>query len=255
MRSVLGRGVLVCMLWVSPPRSGVSGLYITGNVPYPYMTVHAEIPERLPKGPHGLTREQVEGSQRQRILDAILDVVGEHGYAAATVAHVTTSAGISRTTFYEQFRSKQDAFLNAYDAFGEQFLADMAGATATTPAEVLDAAAERLVGWGRRRPLACRAFLVEIHAVGPEGLKHRDKAMQLAVARFEAVATWVRSVDPSMPPPPRLVGRAIVAASWELTAQAVRTRRDTTAETREALAYIWLLGLTGRPQVPGPNGS
>jgi hypothetical protein len=73
--------------------------------------------------------------------------------------------------------------------------------------------------------------------------------MHLAEERFERVAAWVRSVDPSLPPPPRLVGRAVVAASWELTAQAVRTSGDTSAETREALAYIWLLGLTGRPQL------
>ena len=171
------------------------------------MTVQAEIPERLPKGPHDLTREQVQASQRQRILDAILDVVGEHGYAAATVAHVTKAAGISRTTFYEQFRNKEDAFLTAYDEFGEQFLADIAGVTTTTtPAEVLSAAAERLVDWGRRRPLACRAFLVEIHAVGDDGLEHRDRAMQLAEERFDAVAAWVRSVDPSLPPAPRLLG-------------------------------------------------
>jgi hypothetical protein len=65
----------------------------------------------------------------------------------------------------------------------------------------------------------------------------------------------VRSVDPSLPVPPRLVGRAVVAASWELTAQSVRSAGDTTAETREALAYIWLLGLTGRPQVSGATGS
>ncbi len=73
--------------------------------------------------------------------------------------------------------------------------------------------------------------------------------MRLAEERFDAVAAWIRSVDPSLPPPPRLVGRAVVAASWELAAQAVRTSRDTTADTREALTYIWLLGLTGQPQV------
>jgi AcrR family transcriptional regulator len=218
------------------------------------MTSNVEIPDRLPKGPHGLTREQVEGSQRQRILDAILDVVGEHGYAAATVAHVTTAAGVSRTTFYEQFRSKQDAFLTAYDEFGERFLADIAAVPTTAPAEVLSDAAERLVDWGRRRPLACRAFLVEIHAVGEQGFEHRDRVMRLAEERFDRVAAWVRSVDPSLPPLPPLVGRAVVAASWELTAQGARTPRDTTAETREALAYIWLLGLTGRPQVSGLAG-
>ncbi len=215
-----------------------------------YMTVQTEIPERLPKGPHDLTREQVESSQRQRILDAVLDVVGEHGYAAATVAHITKSAGVSRTTFYEQFRNKQEAFLTAYDEFGVRFLADIAGLTATEPAEVLAAAAERLVDWGRRRPLACRAFLLEIHAVGEVGLEHRDRAMHRAEERFEGVAAWLRNVDPTLPTPPRLVGRAVVAASWELTAQGVRTASDTTAETREALTYIWLLGLTGRPQLP-----
>jgi hypothetical protein len=73
--------------------------------------------------------------------------------------------------------------------------------------------------------------------------------MDLAVERFERVAAWVRTVDPTLPTPPPLVGRAIIAASWELTSQAVRTPGDTTTESREALAYIWLLGLTGRPQL------
>jgi AcrR family transcriptional regulator len=213
------------------------------------MTVQPETTDRLPRGPHGLTREQVQASQRQRLLDAALDVVGEQGYAAATVADITTAAGVSRTTFYEQFRNKLDAFLTAYDEFGKAFLADVAGTPATTPVETLTAAGERLVEWGRRRPLACRAFLLEIHAVGEEGLEHRDRMMNLAVERFERVAAWVRTVDPTLPPPPHLVGRAVVAASWELTAQAVRTPGDTTAESREALAYTWLLGLTGRPQL------
>ena len=101
--------------------------------------------------------------------------------------------------------------------------------------------------WGERRPLAARAFLIEIHAVGDEGLERRDRVMNLAVELFEQVSTWGRSVDPSLPPPLPLVGRAVIAASWELTAQAVRAPRDTGAEAREALAYVWLLGLTGRP--------
>lgn len=213
------------------------------------MTLQAQTTDRLPRGPHGLTREQVQASQRQRLLDAILDVVGEHGYAAATVADITTAAGVSRTTFYEQFRNKLDAYLTAYDEFGKGFLADIGGTPATTPLDTLAAAGERLVEWGRKRPFACRAFLLEIHAVGEEGLDHRDQMMNLAVEQFERVAAWVRTVDPTLPTPPPLVGRAIVAASWELASQAVRTPGDTTAESREALAYIWLLGLTGRPQL------
>src|SRR3954468_11407076 len=111
------------------------------------MTVSAA--DRLPKGPHSLTREQVQSSQRQRLLDAVLDVVGEHGYAGATVADITTSAGVSRTTFYEQFSNKQEAFLTAYDAFGQGFLAELGRIpTTAAPTEVLSTAAERLVDWG-----------------------------------------------------------------------------------------------------------
>jgi AcrR family transcriptional regulator len=209
--------------------------------------------ERLPRGPHRLTREQVQASQRQRLLDAVLDVVGEVGYAATTVADITAAAGVSRTSFYEQFRNKLDAFLTAYDQFGEGFLGDLAATPAETPAATLTAASERLVDWSRRRPLACRAFLLEIHAVGEEGLAHRDRMMGRAVELFEAVSAWVRTIDPTLTAPPRLVGRAVIAASWELTYQAVRTPGDTTDESREALAYIWLLGLTGRPQLTSPD--
>lgn len=214
------------------------------------MTVRDQVPERLPKGPHKLSREQVRASQRQRLLDAVLDVVGEKGYAAATVADVTAAAGVSRTTFYEQFRNKGDAFLQAYDEFGEQFLADITRVDGDHPAAVLAESAERLVAWGKRRPYAARAFLLEIYALGEEGLERRDRVMRRAEELFNQVAAWLRSVDPSLPPPPpALTARAVVAASWELAAQGVRTNEDTSADTREALAYIWLLGLTARPAV------
>jgi AcrR family transcriptional regulator len=215
------------------------------------MTVQSTSADRLPRGPHGLTRDQVQASQRQRILDAVLDAVGERGYAATTVAHLTAAAGVSRTTFYEQFAGKEEAFLAAYDEFGEHFLADIALVSGDSPLELLSAAAARLADWGRTRPLACRAFLVEIHAVGEPGIEHRDRVMKLAEERFDNVAAWLRNVDPTLPTPPPLIGRGVVAACWELTAQAVRSPRDTTDDTREALTYMWLLGLTGRPEVGG----
>ena len=142
------------------------------------MTV-TQTPDRLPKGPHDLTRDQVQASQRERILDAILDAVGEHGYAATTVAHVTKAAGISRTTFYEQFRSKEDAFLTAYDAFGERFLADMTRVTATSPGRGPVRRRRAAGELGADGPNACRAFLLEIYSVGEAGLQHRDRRCSL----------------------------------------------------------------------------
>ncbi|HEY8082311.1 MAG TPA: TetR/AcrR family transcriptional regulator [Solirubrobacterales bacterium] len=44
------------------------------------------------------------------------EAVAEHGYAGATVGHVTSHAAVSRRTFYEHFSSKDECFLAAYDS-------------------------------------------------------------------------------------------------------------------------------------------
>jgi AcrR family transcriptional regulator len=71
---------------------------------------------QLPGGRHGLTREEVLRSQRERLLEATVAAAVEKGYSAMTVADIIKQAGVSRRTFYEMFTDKEDAFLAAYDA-------------------------------------------------------------------------------------------------------------------------------------------
>src|ERR1700676_4290834 len=84
------------------------------------------VANRLPRGRHGLPREQVLASQRGRCLAAIAEAVAEHGFARATVADVIRRAGVSRETFYEQFADKEDCFLAALDAGANLLLAILA---------------------------------------------------------------------------------------------------------------------------------
>ncbi|HWI74932.1 MAG TPA: TetR/AcrR family transcriptional regulator, partial [Baekduia sp.] len=58
---------------------------------------------QLPKGRHGLSRAFIASNQRERLLDAIANVVADKGYAATRVADITDYAGVSRKTFYELF--------------------------------------------------------------------------------------------------------------------------------------------------------
>jgi AcrR family transcriptional regulator len=71
--------------------------------------------ERLPSGRHRLTREVVEASQRGRLILAVAEAVADKGYDATTVADIVERAGVSRSTFYEQFAEKEACFLAAYD--------------------------------------------------------------------------------------------------------------------------------------------
>ncbi len=143
----------------------------------------AAAPSRLPRGRHGLTREQVAADQRLRILLALAETMADKGYVATTVADVLKGAGVSRETFYQQFSSKQDAFMAAFDAAGEIALQALSegfepgpGAgrdPGADPIERFDAALAVYLDNLAEEPAFARMFLVEVYAAGPEAIARR----------------------------------------------------------------------------------
>src|SRR5262245_64691719 len=77
----------------------------------------------LPTGRHGLPRSFVIQNQTERILAAVADVTSAASYAEMTVEDIIVTAGVSRRTFYEHFKNKEDAFLAAYDEATGRLLA------------------------------------------------------------------------------------------------------------------------------------
>lgn len=71
--------------------------------------------ERLPRGRHGLPREYVAQNQRERLLAALAGCLEEYGYDGTTVSMIGSRAGVSKSDFYKQFKSKDACFLAAYD--------------------------------------------------------------------------------------------------------------------------------------------
>ncbi len=69
---------------------------------------------RLPRGRHGLPRELVERSQRERLLAAVVRVTAANGYEATTVGDILGEAGVGRESFYELFDDKLACALAAH---------------------------------------------------------------------------------------------------------------------------------------------
>jgi AcrR family transcriptional regulator len=67
-----------------------------------------------------VSRDEVDGFQRARIVSAMVEVASEVGYLGAAVAPVVARAGVSRRTFYELFDGREDCFLAAFDWGVEQ---------------------------------------------------------------------------------------------------------------------------------------
>lgn len=145
-------------------------------------------PARLPRGRHGLSREQVVSDQRARMLAAMVDAMAEEGYVGTSVADVIARAGVSRETFYQQFSSKLDCFLAAFGVAEDVVagaLADAAGAGSLD--ERLDRAVRAYLDLLAAEPGVARLFLVEVHAAGPEAMRRRADLQRRVVDDLAAL--------------------------------------------------------------------
>lgn len=84
--------------------------------------------DRLPPGRHGLPRAFIAENQRERLLNGVVEAVAEHGYNATTIGKISEAAMISRRTFYEYFKGKEDCFLAAYDMIDDHVRGSMLAA-------------------------------------------------------------------------------------------------------------------------------
>jgi AcrR family transcriptional regulator len=124
----------------------------------------------------------VTESQRNRIHQAMIEVVSERGYPETRVVDVIGVAGVSRKTFYELFDSKEDCFLAAYDVLLENLLGEAGNAFESKPgapwAERMGAALEALLAHLAAHPEEARFAIVEVLAAGPKALARRDAALR-----------------------------------------------------------------------------
>ena len=137
----------------------------------------------LPRGPHNIPREDVVRSQRGRLMRAMAEATAENGYAQTSVADVLARARVSRETFYQQFASKQECFIAAYEQAAGAILA-MLEHEASTPgppierfARTIDVYLDALAA----EPAFARLFMVEVYAAGDEVLIRRAQIQE----RFE----------------------------------------------------------------------
>jgi AcrR family transcriptional regulator len=124
---------------------------------------------RLPRGRHGLPRELVERSQRERLLAAVVRVTVEKGYESTTVGDILGEAGVGRESFYELFDDKLDCVAAAHkvllDDLEEQVRAVYIGVD-PWPSRVREGLRVAL-DWFAADPEAARFLLVETSTVGP----------------------------------------------------------------------------------------
>lgn len=138
---------------------------------------------RLPRGRHGLSRDEVEQDQRLRILMAMAEAMREGGYVGTPVAAVIKRAGVSRETFYQLYDDKLDCFLAAFDLVSDLLVGHLSSSLegAGDPMQRFERALTAYLDTMASAPAYARLFLVEVYAAGPPAMERRAALQQRIV--------------------------------------------------------------------------
>jgi len=208
-------------------------------------------PDQLPSGRHGLPRSFVAANQRERIMTAVARTAAELGYGEMTVEAIIARAGVSRRTFYEHFKNKEDAFLAAYDAAVRAVVRQVRRAylQETTAQARLRAGIGAFLQFLASDPELARMCIVEVLAAGPRAIARRNETMRMFA---EIIEDNIHELIPSCQRP-ALTAETIVGGIHEVVFS--RILADRTGElpglAGDLLAAILMLDVYRQELSPG----
>lgn len=156
---------------------------------------------------------------RQRLLGAMIQAAAQNGYGQVSVEQVLGHCGASRSTFYEQFKSKEDCFLTAQAEISERLLRNLElEARLDDPSEIHATFIRVLVHFASSEQSAARLLLLETLASGSRPLDARGeltRAFEHVIERsWELMPEQISSID--------LSARALVGAVLRILAICLR---------------------------------
>jgi AcrR family transcriptional regulator len=132
-------------------------------------------------------RQRSPEAHRRRAVAAMAEAVEEQGYADTTVEDVLSRAGMSRRTFYQLFRNREECFLAAYDAARAEVMGRISGAHAGNgghEAGQVEAALAALFEFLASEPGLARIWLVEAPSLGAAGIERHERTMKELAERL-----------------------------------------------------------------------
>src|SRR6478609_1907599 len=141
----------------------------------PVIEANQGIFPRLQAGRGAMSPESVARHQKGRLQGAMVLTVARNGYADTTLRELVGLAGVSKTTFYDHFESKQDCFLSTFD----EVVAELGRRVGEAYRQPGDFREKLVAGLGvfmqiaAEEPAAASLAAVESLTLGPAGVKHR----------------------------------------------------------------------------------
>jgi AcrR family transcriptional regulator len=180
------------------------------------------------------------GDQRSRLLSAIVDVVGRHGYSQAKIGDIAQLAGVSRATFYALFSDKEACFLSAHREHAMQIISSVEEAvTESEASDAMRAAITALVEFARGEPFLFGFLTHEATLAGPRVREERERL----IAELERHIAHARSRAPEGSQLPDLPAELLLGGVIRTLNVHIRRGESHPTDLREGIiAWIDLYG-------------
>jgi AcrR family transcriptional regulator len=194
--------------------------------------------------------DAADGSEpvRLRILRGAVQVFGRLGFGGTSVEAILATAGVSRRTFYKEFRSKEDVLRVLFESSVQRLL-DAVQVASSTPGPArtrLVASIEAYLAVHSNAGSLARVLLLEQFSPGSPLAAQRDAAM----AAFSALITAAIEREGRARPDPMLV-HGVVAAVNQIAVQMAAEYPDGDWDIERAKRAMLrlLLALDEQPEV------
>lgn len=174
----------------------------------------------------------------------MIELSAENGYQAITIAQVSSRAGVSSATFYEQFDGKESCLVAAYRTVAARLFGEMERTlSASAWSSVLRSAVGGMLESVQGDPAAARVLFVESLAGGP---RLREE-LKLVLGEFENRAEAFLEHPPEATGTLDVPAIALVGAVRSIVARHLRTHSEDLLPSLLEDMLAWMNSYTIEP--------
>lgn len=127
-----------------------------------------DLDAKPPRAYGGKSAEERKQLRKKNLVESSVKLFGKHGFAAVSIDHICTEAGLTKRYFYEAFPSREALLTEAYESVTREYfdaiIVKMAPHLEDAP-KLVRAGLEESFGFVRRNPGKARLMMIEAMTV------------------------------------------------------------------------------------------
>ena len=184
---------------------------------------------------------------RRRLLNGLAQSINERGYRETTIADIVRHARTSKRTFYQEFSSKEECFIELLRTSNEEMIAQIVGAVDPEAfwQDQIRKAIDAYVDVIESRPAVMLSWIRELPALGAVVRSVQRQGIEQFIEMMVGITSNPGFRRDNIPPASRQMSLILVGGLRELAALTVEDNRNVREIVDTAVAASIALVVAG----------